>query len=196
MTEMANPLPIHQEVLNTVRRLCRERADWIFTPAEVVLALPHLNPRSVRAHVVSRCCVNAPKNHPHRWPYFFRVERGRYELLPPYRKERAEERARLARRENRVAEPLGTYEVSRRRRDLRETIHAVIFRDDGGVYVAECLEIATVSQGRTLDEVLANLREAIALHLEGEDAPSLGVSGAPRLVITYETRLPMNGRKA
>jgi predicted RNase H-like HicB family nuclease len=36
-------------------------------------------------------------------------------------------------------------------------------------YVAECLELPVVTQGRTLDELTANLKEALALHLEGED---------------------------
>lgn len=36
-------------------------------------------------------------------------------------------------------------------------------------YVAECLDLPVVSQGRTLDEVVENVREAIELHLEGEN---------------------------
>ena len=36
-------------------------------------------------------------------------------------------------------------------------------------YVAECLEVPVVTQGKTIDETLANLREAVELHLEGED---------------------------
>ncbi len=32
-------------------------------------------------------------------------------------------------------------------------------------YGAECVELAVVTQGRTIDETLANLREAVALHL-------------------------------
>ena len=52
--------------------------DGTFTPAEVVAALPHLNKRTVRTHVTSRCCVNAPANHNHRPLYLKRVGRGRY----------------------------------------------------------------------------------------------------------------------
>lgn len=36
-------------------------------------------------------------------------------------------------------------------------------------YVAECLDLPVVTQGKTLDEVAENVREAIELHLEGED---------------------------
>ena len=46
-----------------------------------------------------------------------------------------------------------------------------------------------VTQGRTLDELVANLREAVGLHLEGGDAGRLGLAAQPRLVLTYETRL-------
>lgn len=34
-------------------------------------------------------------------------------------------------------------------------------------YVAECLDLAVVTEGDTLDEVTANMREAIGLQLEG-----------------------------
>src|SRR3989442_17851 len=140
-------MPIQQEVLTTARRICRERKEWTFTPEEVVRALPHLNQHSVRTHIVSRCCVNAPVNHPHKWNYFRRVRRGLYEILPAYRKERpvvgAEPNDRGRRRErlsqNRVAESPAQY-GSRRRATLRGSIHAVVHRDEEA-YVAECLEV-------------------------------------------------------
>ena len=36
-------------------------------------------------------------------------------------------------------------------------------------YVAECVDLPVVTQGRTLDETVRNIREAIELHLEGEN---------------------------
>ncbi len=75
-------MAIHNEVLSAARRLCRERRGWTFKPEELVRALPDLNASSVRTHIVSRCCVNAPKNHPHKWDYFQRIRRGVYEILP------------------------------------------------------------------------------------------------------------------
>jgi len=48
----------------------------------------------------------------------------------------------------------------------RDTVHAVVTRSRGW-YVAECLEVAVVTQGHTLDELVTNLREAVGLHLEG-----------------------------
>ncbi len=52
---------------------------------------------------------------------------------------------------------------------LRQTIHAVVRPGEESGFVAECLELALVTQGATLDETIANLQEAVALHLEGED---------------------------
>ncbi|HEY8231450.1 MAG TPA: hypothetical protein VIJ10_02205, partial [Vicinamibacteria bacterium] len=80
-------MTIHEEVLRTARRLCAERGGWTFTPLEVVRSLSFLNASSVRTHVVSRCCVDAPKNHPHKWNYFRRVRRGVYQILPGYRRD-------------------------------------------------------------------------------------------------------------
>ena len=45
---------------------------------------------------------------------------------------------------------------------------AVISREEGW-YVARCLELGVVSQGKTIDEAQANLREAVELYLEDGD---------------------------
>lgn len=42
---------------------------------------------------------------------------------------------------------------------------AIIYRD-GKFYVAECPEIGTASQGKNVEEALANLKEATELYLE------------------------------
>lgn len=182
---------IQEEILRCVRRLCRERGQWTFRTEEVVLALPHLNASSVRTHVGSRCCVNAPKNHPHKWDYFRRVGRGLYELRSAYRKERPGTRSTgsggSSQSPGLAAEPQPRYQAGRRLTQ-RAVIHAAVFKEDQA-YVAECLEIAVVTQGRTMDEVLDNLKEAIALHLEGEDPETLGLSPSAHLVVTYELPL-------
>ncbi|MBI1973269.1 type II toxin-antitoxin system HicB family antitoxin [Candidatus Micrarchaeota archaeon] len=46
-----------------------------------------------------------------------------------------------------------------------ETFTAVIEKDED-MYVAKCPEVGTVSQGATLEEALANLKEATELYLE------------------------------
>jgi predicted RNase H-like HicB family nuclease len=69
--------------------------------------------------------------------------------------------------------------------DLQHTIKAFI-RQGEAYYVAECLEVAVVTQGKTLDETIANLQEAVALHLEGEDPAEFGLAPNPTLLITME----------
>ncbi|MGH7320096.1 MAG: type II toxin-antitoxin system HicB family antitoxin [Candidatus Rokuibacteriota bacterium] len=71
-------------------------------------------------------------------------------------------------------------------RALRTAIHARITPDAESGYVATCDEIAVVTQGDTLDEVTANLREAVALHLEGEDLAALGFAPEPTIIVTLE----------
>ena len=68
---------------------------------------------------------------------------------------------------------------------LQRTIKAFVRRGEM-YYVAECFEIEVVTQGKTLDETIANLREAVALHLEGEDLAELGLLANPTLLITME----------
>ncbi len=48
------------------------------------------------------------------------------------------------------------------------------------------MEIAVVTQGRTLDETVGNLKEAVALHLQGENAAEFGLRDHPTLVVTME----------
>ena len=56
-------------------------------------------------------------------------------------------------------------------KSLQHTIKAIIRQGEESGYVAECVEIAVVTQGATLDEVTRNLQEAVALHLEGVSVP-------------------------
>ena len=177
-------MAVHHEILAAAKRLGAERGDWTFAPDEIVRALPHLNPSTVRTHVTSRCCENAPRNHPHKWAYFRRIRRGWYRVLPAMRGEYAG-----GTRSDRVAESRTACDVTRpASTSRRDAIHGVVSRS-AGYFVAECLEIAVVTQGHTLDETMANLKEAISLHLDGEDPAVLGLAPSPRLVITYETVL-------
>lgn len=45
------------------------------------------------------------------------------------------------------------------------TFTAVLHKE-GELYVAECPEVGTVSQGATVEEAVANLKEATELYLE------------------------------
>ncbi len=68
---------------------------------------------------------------------------------------------------------------------MRHTIQVRIFRGERQ-YVAECLDLPVVTQAATLDELTANIREAISLHLEGENLEELGLARNPTILATME----------
>jgi predicted RNase H-like HicB family nuclease len=159
----------HELILAAAQKLCAEQGGFRFTLNAVVRALPRLNANTVRTQVSSYCCVNAAQHHAHRQPYFRRVGFGEYELEKKYRKAPAPQ-------------------PRSRPQPRKDTIHALITVSDG-VYVAECLEVPVVTQGRTLDETMANLREALDLHLDDEERRATGIVASPRIAVTFETAL-------
>lgn len=62
-----------------------------------------------------------------------------------------------------------------------QTFTAVIRREHD-LYVAECPEVGTVSQGYTIEEAVANLKEATELYLEEFPLEEVGKS----LMTTFE----------
>jgi len=81
--------PVHALVLEAVLRLANPADGWRFRLRDVVRALPHLNEGTVRTHVASRCCVNAPSHHQSRHPYFRALGGGVYAVEPPFQKRAA-----------------------------------------------------------------------------------------------------------
>jgi hypothetical protein len=69
---------------------------------------------------------------------------------------------------------------------LQHTIKAVIRPGDESGHVAECVEVAVVTEGGTLAEVTRNLREAVAPHREGEDPASFGLAPNPTVLVAME----------
>ena len=45
-------------------------------------------------------------------------------------------------------------------------ICTAIMHREGSIYVADCPEVGTVSQGYSIDEAMANIKEATQLYLE------------------------------
>ena len=68
---------------------------------------------------------------------------------------------------------------------VKRTIQVRVSRGEK-YYVAECLDLPVVTQAATLDELALNIREAISLHLEGEDFAELGLSDNPTILATME----------
>jgi predicted RNase H-like HicB family nuclease len=52
---------------------------------------------------------------------------------------------------------------------MKQEFNASLWREDGWV-IAQCLEVDVASQGRSEEEALANLQEALALHFEPPQA--------------------------
>lgn len=61
------------------------------------------------------------------------------------------------------------------------TFTAIIHREDD-LYVVECPEVGTVSQGYSIDDALANIKEATELYLEEFPIPETQRS----LLTTFE----------
>ena len=54
----------------------------------------------------------------------------------------------------------------------KQTLTAVLHKEED-VYVAECPEVGTVSQGSSVEEAIANLKEATELYLEEFPLPEI-----------------------
>ena len=65
----------------------------------------------------------------------------------------------------------------------KQTLTAILHWEED-VYVAECPEVGTASQGDTVEEALASLKEATELYLE--EFPLFSTS--PRIVTTFKAR--------
>lgn len=64
------------------------------------------------------------------------------------------------------------------------TLTAIIHKEED-LFVAECPEVGTVSQGYTLEEAIANLREATELYLEEFSIPQTDRSFLTTFEVTY-----------
>jgi predicted RNase H-like HicB family nuclease len=63
-------------------------------------------------------------------------------------------------------------------------VFTAIIRAEGELWVAECPEVGTVSQGPTVEAAIANLKEATELYIE--EFPI--TAGSPPLLTTFEAR--------
>jgi predicted RNase H-like HicB family nuclease len=56
---------------------------------------------------------------------------------------------------------------------MQVRVLTAIIRKEDDIYVAECPEVGTVSQGYTIEEALENLKEATELYLEEFPIPDV-----------------------
>ncbi|MEA5116223.1 MAG: hypothetical protein VB036_01250 [Propionicimonas sp.] len=87
--EAVGPTTVRSDILKAVREIVSDREDQTFTMAEVVGAMRRAGTiyavQSIRTHIGSSMCVNAPVNHAVTYSDLERLERGRYRLVgsPP-----------------------------------------------------------------------------------------------------------------
>ena len=62
-------------------------------------------------------------------------------------------------------------------------IHCIIY-EDAGQFVAQCVNTGVATQGDTYEEGLRNIREAVELYFEDDDAPYVPI-GAITLAEQY-----------
>ncbi|OHA24176.1 MAG: hypothetical protein A3B11_02070 [Candidatus Taylorbacteria bacterium RIFCSPLOWO2_01_FULL_44_26] len=53
-------------------------------------------------------------------------------------------------------------------------------------YIAQGVDLAVVTQAKTLDELTKNILEATSLHLEGENPSDFGLSPTPSVLVNFE----------
>jgi predicted RNase H-like HicB family nuclease len=68
---------------------------------------------------------------------------------------------------------------------MKSILQFSVSESDGG-YVAEGVSVPIVTQGDTLDELTANIREAVDLYLEGENLSELGFAAIPSVLVNFE----------
>lgn len=57
-------------------------------------------------------------------------------------------------------------------------------------YVGEGIDLPIVTQGKTIDEVVSNLEEAMKLHLKGENLLELDLASHPSALVNFELETP------
>lgn len=68
---------------------------------------------------------------------------------------------------------------------MKKIIQVRIFKGDK-YFIADCVDLPVVTQGKTLDELSENLKEAIALQLKGEDPADFGFAPDPSVLASFE----------
>lgn len=63
-----------------------------------------------------------------------------------------------------------------------------IIKKEGKWYVAYCVELGVVSQGKTIEQAKKNLMEATELYLENEPKSKNFLSKEPALITTFQLK--------
>ena len=73
---------------------------------------------------------------------------------------------------------------------MKKIIQFHIYKGDKQ-YVAEGVDVPVVTQGKTLDELVENIREAVSLQLESEDLADFNLAPEPSILANFELGSPL-----
>ena len=80
-----NLIACHEEVLEAAKAIINAKGKNEFGPREVIGYLKNqgsnFRESTIRTHIVSRCCKNAPVHHYSRYQYFERISYGLYKVI-------------------------------------------------------------------------------------------------------------------
>jgi predicted RNase H-like HicB family nuclease len=76
---------------------------------------------------------------------------------------------------------------------VKKIIQFHVYRSED-YYVAESDDLHAVTQGKTLDELAANIREVVEVALEGEDLASLDIAPNPTIMANIELEASINAK--
>lgn len=68
---------------------------------------------------------------------------------------------------------------------MKKIIQVHIYKGEK-YYIAECFDLPVVTQGKTLDELISNLKEAIELQLAGENLANFDLAAKPCIMANLE----------
>jgi predicted RNase H-like HicB family nuclease len=68
---------------------------------------------------------------------------------------------------------------------MKKIIQVKIYKGEK-YYIAECMDLPVVTQGKTLDEVVTNIKEAVDLHLEGENLAEFDILPGYSILANFE----------
>ena len=68
---------------------------------------------------------------------------------------------------------------------MKKIIQFHVYKGDNQ-YVAEGVDVAVVTQAKSLDKLAANIKEAVELHLSGEDLADYSLADEPSVLLNME----------
>ena len=68
----------------------------------------------------------------------------------------------------------------------RNVIQIILYPGAESGYVAECVNLPVVTQGKSIDDTVKNMKDALALHFENETPEESGLSPDAPLIVSME----------